>query len=84
VIEPTHHEFAEFAVLFPAHAGTRAFIKVKATRISDSCGYAVPLMDFRADRDVLDKWTANKGDDGLKIYRAEKNLQSIDGLPGLD
>lgn len=84
VIEPTHSEFAELAVLFPQHQGTRAFIKVNAARISDSCGYAVPLMDFKAERDVLDKWTANKGDEGLKIYRAEKNLQSIDGLPGLD
>lgn len=84
VIEPSNAEFEELENLFPAHAGTRAFIKVKATRISDSCGYAVPLMDFKADRDVLDKWTVNKGDDGLKIYRAEKNLQSIDGLPGLD
>lgn len=84
VIEPSNAEFEELENLFPAHAGTRAFIKVKATRISDSCGYAVPLMDFKAERDVLDKWTANKGDDGLKIYRAEKNLQSIDGLPGLD
>lgn len=84
VIEPSHAEFEELEKLFPSHAGTRAFIRVKATRISDSCGYAVPLMDFKADRDVLDKWVANKGADGLKIYKAEKNLQSIDGLPGLD
>lgn len=83
VIEPAHPEFAELAALFPPHQGTRAFIKVKATRISDSCGYGVPLMDYKADRDVLNKWTANKGDDGLKIYQGEKNLQSIDGLPGL-
>jgi hypothetical protein len=84
VIEPGQSEFAELEGIFPPHQGTRAFIRVKATRISDSCGYAVPLMDYRGDRDVLDKWVANKGDDGLKIYRAEKNLQSIDGLPGLD
>lgn len=84
VIETTHSEFSEMQDFFPSHQGTRAFIRVKATRISDSCGYAVPLMDYKSDRDVLDKWTTNKGDDGLKIYRAEKNMQSIDGLPGLD
>lgn len=84
VIEPEQPEFSELSALFPPHQGTRAFIKVKATRISDSCGYGVPLMDYKADRDVLDKWTSNKGDDGLKIYQAEKNMQSIDGLPGLD
>lgn len=84
VIEPEQPEFSELSTLFPPHQGTRAFIKVKASRISDSCGYGVPLMEYKADRDVLDKWTANKGDDGLKIYQAEKNMQSIDGLPGLD
>lgn len=83
VIEPGHPSFTELSAMFPPHEGTRAYISIKATRISDSCGYAVPLMDYKADRDVLDKWTANKGEDGLKIYQAEKNMQSIDGLPGL-
>lgn len=83
VIEPGHPAFNEMSSLFAPHAGTRAFIKITAARISDSCGYAVPLMEFKNDRDVLDKWTANKGEDGLKIYHAEKNMQSIDGLPGL-
>jgi hypothetical protein len=44
----------------------------------------VPRFDFVDDRDQLDKWTANKGDDGLERYRREKNARSIDGLPAFE
>lgn len=66
---------------FPPHVGTRAFIRVAVDRLSSSCGYAVPLMDLAAPRDVLDLWSAKKGPDGLRDYRAERNATSIDGLP---
>ena len=84
VITPDHQDFAELAKHFPERIGVRAYIKVTATRISDSCGYSVPLYEFKEHRDVLDKYSANKGEDGLKEYRAEKNRLSIDGLKGLD
>lgn len=34
--------------------GQRAIV-VDVTRIADSCGFSVPLTDFRGDRDVLDR-----------------------------
>lgn len=68
---------------FTERAGTRAVIRVDVERVSDSCGYGVPLMDFVRHRDNLDHWAAQKGDDGLAAYRAEKNARSLDGLPGL-
>src|ERR1700755_2769721 len=40
-IAADHPRFAEFAKLFPAHPGTRAFIHVAVRRVSDSCGYSV-------------------------------------------
>jgi hypothetical protein len=83
VITPDHSDYEQYDHLFPEKQGTRAYIHIEVTRISDSCGYSVPLYDFKQDRDVLDKWAANKGDEGLKVYRAQKNLLSIDGLPGL-
>lgn len=52
-------------------------------RISDSCGYSVPLMDLRAERDLLDSWADNRGPDGLARYRAKRNVVSLDGLPGM-
>jgi hypothetical protein len=58
-------------------------IVVDAERISDSCGWGVPLMDFVADRDIMRPWAEKKGSGGLEVYRAEKNATSLDGLPAL-
>lgn len=84
VITPDDDDFANLSALFPDRLGVRAYIRVDISRISDSCGYSIPLYEFKKDRDVLDKWAANKGVDGLIEYRALKNKESIDGLSGLD
>lgn len=76
--------FGELSRHFPNAFGARAYIKIDVTRISDSCGYSVPLYEFRENRDVLDKWAHNRGADGLQEYRDANNLQSIEGLKGLD
>ncbi len=48
--------FNELVGRFPEHpGGLRSIVVVDLTRISDSCGYAVPLMDYQSDRDVLDR-----------------------------
>ena len=72
--------FRALAAQFPPNPGTRAVMRVDVTRVSTSCGYAVPLMDYREERETLDKWAASKGQAGLDEYRAAKNRQSIDGL----
>jgi hypothetical protein len=74
----------ELAALFPANPGTRAIVYVAVTRVSTSCGFGVPLYDFRGPRDTLDRWAATKGPDELAYYRASKNQVSIDGLPAFD
>ena len=75
-------DFERLEALFPRHPGTRAVVKIAVSRISDSCGYAVPRFDFVQQRDVLDKWTSRKTAEELSTYRAAKNSKSIDGLPG--
>jgi hypothetical protein len=70
--------------LFPGYPGCRAIIRARLTRVSDSCGYAVPRFDYVADRDTLARWSEAKGPDGLEEYRHEKNATSLDGLPGLE
>lgn len=84
VVELDDAEFAELAQRFPRNPGTRSVIVIDVDRISDSCGYAVPRMDYIADRDVLDLWSEKKGSQGLAAYRAKNNAVSLDGLPGLD
>ena len=83
VITPDSPAFEEAAAAFPPHLSMRAVIVVDVERISDSCGYGVPLMPFEAHRDNLDHWADTKGPDGITAYRAEKNARSLDGLPGL-
>jgi hypothetical protein len=82
-VEPHEAEFAILQSHFPVYEGTRAIIVVEVSRISDSCGYGVPLLKLEADRSALPAWCHKRGTEGLKIYRQEKNRQSIDGLPGV-
>ena len=77
-------EFEQMRPAFRDYLGTRAIVRVAVTRVSDSCGYAVPLYDFRAERDTLTRWSETKGQEGLQRYRNQKNAVSIDGLPALE
>jgi hypothetical protein len=61
----------------------RAIVMVELDRVSDSCGYAVPLMDYVADRDVLDLSQEKKGQAVYRGYPDDQNARSIDGLPSL-
>ena len=74
---------AELLTRFPELPGMRSVIVVDVERVSSSCGYAVPRMRLDAPRDELLNWFAKKGAPGLEEYWAEKNAESIDGLPGL-
>ena len=79
--EPTYDEIV---ARHPEHPSTRAVIVVDVDRVSDSCGYGVPVMELVGERDLLRLGAEKRGPEGLIAYRAEKNAQSIDGLPGLD
>lgn len=83
ILEPADAGFPELAELFPPNAGTRTIIRVILDRITDSCGYGVPLYDFVERRDTLDRYSEKKGSDGMVAYRRANNSTSIDGLPGL-
>jgi hypothetical protein len=80
---PGEDTYEEVTARHPAHPGTRAVITVDVDRVSDSCGYGVPIMDFVAERDLLRLSADRRGPAGMAAYREEKNATSIDGLPGL-
>ncbi len=84
VVVPGDPDYEELVARFPPNPGTRAIIRIRVARVSDSCGYSVPLYEFKGHRDVLDKWAENKGDSGLADYREKNNRRSLDGLPGLE
>jgi hypothetical protein len=82
-IEPGHPDFESIRAMYEDVTGLRAFIQIRVTRISDSCGFGVPRYEFRGDRSQLKEWAEHKGEPGLALYRQQKNSRSIDGLPGV-
>jgi hypothetical protein len=82
-VQPGDADFVDLAARFESRPGVRSVIEVTVTRVADSCGYGVPIMEYRADRDRLDQWAAAKGPDGLAEYKATNNSVSLDGLPGV-
>jgi hypothetical protein len=60
--------------------GIRSIIVLDVDRVSQSCGYSIPIFDFVRDRATLDEVTSAKGCEGMKEYRRLKNSYSIDGL----
>ena len=83
VVEPHDLEFAALANSFPDHESARSIIVVELTRVTDSCGYGVPLFKYEGEREQLHAWARHRGPEGLKTYREQKNRHSIDGLPGV-
>lgn len=84
IVTPYDDGFDELAGHFTPTAGTRAVIVVDVERVSDTCGWGVPLMSFEGHRDLLDPFFERKGEAGSADYRRQKNLVSIDGLPAYD
>ncbi|GLV73592.1 pyridoxamine 5'-phosphate oxidase family protein [Streptomyces hygroscopicus] len=81
--------FPELLEHFPgidvdAH-GLRAIIVVTAELIRDTCGYAVPYLDYREDRPLHARRFQREDDESLDRYFQKKEhiASSIDGLPGL-
>jgi hypothetical protein len=66
----------------------RAIVLVEVDRISDSCGYGVPLMRLEGLRPHADAWAQKKvrvgGREALLDYQRTRNATSIDGLPAVD
>jgi len=80
---PGSSEYESLAALFPPHVGRRAIVRAHLSRISDSCGFAVPKYRYEGDRNTLARWCESKGEEALTRYRQTKNARSLDGLPGL-
>jgi Pyridoxamine 5'-phosphate oxidase len=82
VIPADSPEAAPMLERLPHQPQARSVIQVDVTRISSSCGYGVPLMEYVGERSLLTEWAEKQGKEGLAEYRAKKNATSISGLPG--
>ncbi|MFF3324235.1 pyridoxamine 5'-phosphate oxidase family protein [Streptomyces sp. NPDC002889] len=65
--------------------GARAIIVVRARRISDACGFAVPFMDYQQERTQHAEHLGRKTDEEFAKYCEKKDHVgvSLDGLPAL-
>jgi Pyridoxamine 5'-phosphate oxidase len=60
--------------------GARQIICLDIDLVQTSCGYGVPLFDYKEERPTLRRWAGNKGEEGVAAYWREKNVRSIDGF----
>jgi hypothetical protein len=83
VVEPQHDGYAALRSLFPPERMARSVIRVSIDRVSDSCGFGVPLYSYQGNRTQLHAWADRKGEAGLLEYQKKNNSRSIDGLRAL-
>ncbi|MFG2995697.1 pyridoxamine 5'-phosphate oxidase family protein [Streptomyces sp. NPDC048340] len=79
--------WGELVALFGGADGpsARAVIVVRARRITDVCGYAVPFMEYQGERTLHAEYFGRKTDEEFAAYCEKKEFieTSIDGLPAL-
>ncbi len=79
VYHPNTTEWGEYISLFPAQAGSRQLIEMEVEMVQTSCGFAVPFMEYKENRNTLEIWANKKGEEGIKDYWKEKNIVSLEG-----
>jgi hypothetical protein len=81
VIHPGDEGWAELNSLFTDNIGARQIFDITVDLVQTSCGFQVPFYEYKGERDMLDKWAAHKGPDGIRDYWRENNRISLDGKP---
>ena len=71
-VEPSDEEWSTLASHFPEFLGTRSIVLLDIERISDSCGYGVPLYEYVGERSV-DRLLRAQGERGAgRLPRGKK------------
>ncbi len=83
VVLPEHKEWSGIASHFTVPTGARQIILTDVELVQTSCGFGVPLYEFKEERQILTDWAKKQGDDGVRTYQSNNNKASIDGLPTL-
>ena len=79
----SHSMLSKFPKEITSSPGFRAVYKLDVTRISTSCGFSLPIMDFKKFRSTLKEITEKDGKKGISDYITLKNSFSIHGLPSI-
>jgi len=84
---PGSTDWDQYASNFTIYPSTRQIIVANIDLVQTSCGFAVPLYNYKGERAIHFEWAEKKGAKGLHDYVQANNLVSLDGLPtniGLD
>ena len=81
IVLPGSAEWETLQGHFAPGPGVRQIVHVMVREVQTSCGYGVPLLDYRGDRDTLTRWADQLGPAGLDAYRRTGNASTLDGLP---
>lgn len=80
IFHPRDDGFQKHQPHFPQNVGARQIIELEIELVQTSCGYAVPLMEYQADRTILNDWAEKQGEEKIHEYWKNKNTVSIDGF----
>jgi hypothetical protein len=78
---PGSKDWESYAPHFALYPSTRQIIVAEINLVQTSCGFGVPMYDFKGNRDLHFEWAEVKGEKGLEEYIEANNLKSLDGLP---
>jgi hypothetical protein len=81
VVRSREPQWQELRAQFPNLPGERQIIVLDIESIMTTCGFAVPLYEYKAQREQLPEFTCKMGEQRMDEYRHERNQKSIDGLP---
>lgn len=81
VVHRSDAEWDDLIKLFDPIPGARQIFDVDIDLVQTSCGMAVPLFDYVAEREQLNNLHRKLGEERIKKYWEEKNQVSLDGKP---
>ena len=77
---PQDDGWAELAAHFDILPGTRQIFDIMVDNVQSSCGWGVPQMELKAERETLVKYH-RQSDPEAWLEKTAGRVQSIDGLP---
>ncbi|WP_033074077.1 pyridoxamine 5'-phosphate oxidase family protein [Sphingopyxis sp. MWB1] len=77
---PQDADWEDLAAQFTLLPGTRQIFLIDVESVQTSCGWGVPLMQLKRERDTLQKYH-RQADPALWVEKFSQRDRSIDGLP---
>lgn len=81
VFHRTDKEWKGLVQAFSPLPGARQIFVLAIDLVQTSCGMSIPYFEYAGEREMLNAWARDKGEQGIRRYWSETNQVSIDGLP---